>query len=113
MRFTPTHSDYIASWLKKRHIRSAKKQLDDRLFVSERGGKMFQQTVYYAINKMITDANISRKNQNGGHLLRHTAASAMLANGLPLMQVQENLGHSSIQTTEKYLHLLDEQPNHD
>lgn len=113
VRFTPTHSDYIASWLKKRHIRSAKKQLDDRLFVSERGGKMFQQTVYYAINKMITDANISRKNQNGGHLLRHTAASAMLANGLPLMQVQENLGHSSIQTTEKYLHLLDEQPNHD
>lgn len=107
VRFTPAHGEYITAWLKKRRLQSAKKQFDDKLFVSERGGKMFQQTVYYAINKMITQANITGKQQNGGHLLRHTAASAMLANGLPLMQVQENLGHSSLLTTEKYLHLLD------
>lgn len=107
IRFTPTQKEYVAAWLKQRHLRSSKKTFEDRLFVSERGGPMFQQTVYYAINKMLELANITGKKQNGGHLLRHTAASAMLASGLPLMQVQENLGHSSLLTTEKYLHLLD------
>lgn len=107
VRFTPTHADYIAAWLKKLKHRGLVKQFDDRLFVSERGGHMQQQTVYYAINKLLESANITTKQQNGGHLLRHTAASVMLASGLPLKQVQENLGHSSLMTTEKYLHLLD------
>jgi site-specific recombinase XerD len=108
VRFTPMHSDFISAWLKKRRHQSLKKQFVNRLFVSERGGNMQQQTVYYAINKLLEQANITGKQQNGGHLLRHTAASVMLASGLPLKQVQENLGHSSLMTTEKYLHLLDQ-----
>jgi site-specific recombinase XerD len=68
---------------------------------------MSQQTVYYAINQLLRSANIASKQQTGGHLLRHTAASAMLSKGLPLKQVQANLGHVSLMTTEKYLHLLD------
>jgi integrase/recombinase XerC len=107
VRFTPTHADYMTSWIKKRKQFEEKKQFEDRLFVSERGGVMVQQTVYYAINKLLALANITNKQQLGGHLLRHTAASAMLARGLPLIQVQENLGHSSLLTTEKYLHLLE------
>jgi site-specific recombinase XerD len=110
VQFAPTHADYIASWLKKLKYRSMAKRFDDRLFVSERGGVMSQQTVYYAINKLLASANIKTKQQNGGHLLRHTAASVMLASGLPLKQVQENLGHTSLTTTEKYLHLLEQRP---
>ena len=108
VRFTPAHVDYMTAWLKKRRHQGLKKRFGDRLFVSERGGVMSQQTVYYAINKLLEQAKITGKQQYGGHLLRHTAASIMLAKGLPLKQVQENLGHSSLMTTEKYLHLLDE-----
>ena len=107
IQFEPANREYMTSWLKKRHLQSAKKTFEDRLFVSERGGMMFQQTVYYAINKMLKQSNITSKQQNGGHLLRHTAASAMLAKGMALMQVKENLGHSTLLTTEKYLHLLE------
>jgi integrase len=40
------------------------------------------------------------------HDLRHTAAAAWLACGLPLIYVQRQLGHASIQTTEQaYGHL--------
>jgi site-specific recombinase XerD len=111
IRFTPTHSEYVSSWLKKRHAQNSrlKKEFDDRLFVSERGGPMCQQTVYYAVEKLLLQANIKSKQQNGGHLLRHTAASIMLAKGMALKQVQENLGHSSLMTTERYLHLLKQQ----
>jgi len=107
IQFEPKNRDYMASWLKKRHLQSAKKKFEDRLFVSERGGMMFQQTVYYMVSRLLKQANITSKQQNGGHLLRHTAASAMLAKGMALMQVKENLGHSTLLTTEKYLHLLE------
>jgi integrase len=39
------------------------------------------------------------------HSLRHTTASRLLAKGWGLKQVQEYLGHSSINTTMKYAHL--------
>ena len=41
------------------------------------------------------------------HSLRHMAASYALANGAPLTSVSSQLGHTSIRTTERYLHELD------
>ncbi len=40
------------------------------------------------------------------HDLRHTNATVMLKNGIDLHEVKERLGHSSIRTTEGYLHRL-------
>lgn len=43
------------------------------------------------------------------HLLRHTAATRMLANGADVHSVQRLLRHSDIRTTLRYLHLVREQ----
>ena len=40
------------------------------------------------------------------HALRHTHATLMLAASNDIMAVKERLGHSSIETTEKYLHYI-------
>ena len=42
------------------------------------------------------------------HWLRHTAASHQLDAGVPLLVVSQNLRHSTIQTTRKYLHTEDD-----
>ncbi|AZM95845.1 tyrosine-type recombinase/integrase [Vreelandella venusta] len=39
------------------------------------------------------------------HDLRHTCASWMISEGVPLMDVKEVLGHSTVKMTEKYAHL--------
>jgi site-specific recombinase XerD len=41
------------------------------------------------------------------HVLRHTAATLMLENGASIKKVSRHLRHSSIQTTSRYLHILD------
>jgi integrase len=40
------------------------------------------------------------------HDLRHTHASWLLAGGADLKTVMERMGHSQIQTTQKYLHAM-------
>lgn len=46
--------------------------------------------------------NLARK---GAHVLRHSFATNMLAEGADLMAVKELLGHASLQSTEVYTHL--------
>ena len=42
----------------------------------------------------------------GVHALRHSCASLLLANGVPMKQIQEWLGHSDFSTTANvYAHL--------
>ena len=71
------------------------------------GKKLTRQGLWYIIK------NISKKlgldiNNVSPHILRHTFATHLLYNGVPLRHLQELLGHSNISTTQIYTHLSDQ-----
>lgn len=96
------HHPSLIDWLEYRAGQGIEAK---ELFITIRGTPLKQPVVYQLINRYLHKAGIE-KPQMGGHLLRHTAASMMLAEGMTLRRVQENLGHSNITTTERYLHLI-------
>jgi integrase/recombinase XerD len=57
---------------------------------------------------LYVDAMGRKKHRIGGHTLRHSHAVAALKRGLDLRWIQEHMGHASIDTTEQYTRVLDD-----
>lgn len=75
---------------------------DDPIFRSQKGGKLddsqVQRIIKAAAGKVGITGDVSP------HWLRHSHASHALDRGANLVAVRDTLGHSSIATTNKYLH---------
>lgn len=97
-----TYRDELIEYIKYRED-----EPDVYLFPGRDRAMIQPTTIYSRVSSLLTKAGIEDKNQSGAHLLRHTAASLMLDSGMNIRQVQENLGHSSMRTTEVYLHLME------
>jgi len=52
-----------------------------------------------SFSKIINDNNFKKIRL---HDLRHSCATLLLRNGVPMEEIQKWLGHSSIRTTERY-----------
>ncbi|MFS8514877.1 MAG: tyrosine-type recombinase/integrase, partial [Planifilum fulgidum] len=79
----------------------------EALFLNRNRTRLSRKGVYEAIQKYVREANLPPKAANiSPHKLRHTLATLLLSNGENLRVVQEILGHSSIQTTQIYTHVI-------
>jgi integrase/recombinase XerC len=78
----------------------------DYLFLNNQGNKISPRGVRYILNKLIKETSL--KINISPHVLRHTFATHMLENGADLITVQELLGHVSLSTTGKYMHVTNE-----
>ena len=76
---------------------------DSYIFHSQRG-RLTSAGVYYIVKKYLTKIGITG-NKLGGHRLRHTFGRQYLMLGGDLRSLQMIMGHSNIQTTEKYANL--------
>lgn len=72
------------------------------LFVGVRGGRIDQRVVRSVVHRVARLAGVA---DIAPHALRHSAATHMLNGGADLREVQEMLGHSSLQTTQRYTHV--------
>ena len=77
----------------------------DSLLVNKFGDPLSTQAVRNIVKKYVSLAGIERNITP--HSFRHTFASLLLEEGVDLRYIQEFLGHSSISTTQIYLHVAD------
>lgn len=81
----------------------ARKENNDFVFTSERGGQLTTRTAQKVFEKALKISNI--KKDATFHSLRHSFATHLLENGVDIRYLQEILGHQNIRTTQKYTHV--------
>ena len=73
------------------------------LLLSKRQKRLSNASVWHLTRKYVRLAGIDK--QASPHTLRHSFASTVLRNGGSLVTVKELLSHRSLRTTERYLHV--------
>ena len=76
-------------------------------FLTKKGLKLNDTFVYRLINSYFSA--VSEKVKKSPHILRHSFATDLLAQGVDLRLVQEFLGHQNIATTQIYTHVTNKQ----
>jgi integrase/recombinase XerD len=79
---------------------------DDPVFRSERGGALDRSAVGRLVKAAAARAGLSAEIST--HWLRHAHASHSLDHGAPLHVLRESLGHASLATTSRYVHVRPE-----
>lgn len=75
----------------------------DSLFVNAAGKGISEQGIAITLARIAENAQISRRVTP--HMIRHTVATLLLRYGADLRIVQEVLGHASVTTTQRYVHV--------
>ncbi|MCH5334536.1 MAG: tyrosine-type recombinase/integrase [Alistipes sp.] len=72
------------------------------LFLTSKGERISRSAAYRAVKEGLTRAGVQGK--KSPHVLRHTFATHLLNDGADMREIQELLGHTSLQATQVYTH---------
>ena len=78
------------------------KSEEKALFLSEKGGRISRTTVYRVVQAVLIRSGVPGK--KSPHVLRHTFATHLLNDGADMREIQELMGHASLQATQVYTH---------
>lgn len=99
-------SDIKRYVIKARTIRTKQNnhRNDQALFISERGQRITGNAIYERLQRLAKNAGI--RTPLPLHSLRHSIATHLLEAGMSLENISRFLGHSSLESTQIYTHLL-------
>jgi site-specific recombinase XerD len=81
---------------------------DGAVFVNGRGSPLSRMGVWKILQKHVARSGLTKRVTP--HTLRHSFATHLLESGYDIRTVQELLGHSNVQTTMIYTHVLNRGP---
>lgn len=100
---TPQTSELITLYIRKHRPRATGQ---DRLFVNSRGDELTRDGVAYVLDKYSSCARhkgrLDIPEKVTPHMMRHSKATHLVSDGVPIHVVSQILGHSSVTTTEIY-----------
>lgn len=92
----------------KRYLKERKDILPSSpLFLSKRNKRINSGSVWHLVRKYLKQAQIE-KDKLSPHTLRHTFATTLLKQGENILTIKELLSHRNLRTTERYLHIHDD-----
>lgn len=87
-----------------------KAKREPALFISQKGGRMQSQSMYVRLKLLLqrTDDIHLKSKEITLHGLRHSIATHLLESGMALKQISQFLGHSSLDSTQIYTRLIEQ-----
>jgi integrase/recombinase XerD len=114
---TPASTAAVETYLLHRSVTDgvAVDDLTGPLFVTSTGGRLDRHAVFRLVRRLAERAGIPAAAQLSPHSLRHAFATTARAEGVPLEDVQDAMGHADPRTTRRYdrdRHNLDRDPSY-
>lgn len=106
--FNKTNAGYLQEYVYDWRPVIVKDKKDDAFFIGQRGVRMQTQSMALRLKilqQRTDDITLQQKNVRL-HVLRHSIATHLLQNGMSLEKIARFLGHSSLESTQIYTHLV-------
>lgn len=109
--FNTTASKILQDWVFEYRTILIYDKTEPKLFINRLGKPLSAGTLSNRLKRLVSQSENILLNQKNItlHSLRHSIATHLLANGMDIQKVQRFLGHSSLETTQIYTHLIEEQ----
>jgi len=106
-----TGLNHLQNYLYESRPRFTKDDKQEMFFVSQRGLRMNGQSMLLRLKILIqrVDNTELQSKDVGLHTLRHSIATHLLQNGMKLEAIAKFLGHSSLESTQIYTHLVEQE----
>lgn len=111
--FNKANAKYIEEYLYDCRPLMVNDKKEEAFFISQRGKRMESQSMGLRLKllQQRTD-NIALQEKNVRlHVLRHSIATHLLQNGMNLEKISRFLGHSSLESTQVYTHIVEADKN--
>lgn len=109
--FNKTGAKYLQDYIYDHRPTLLKDKKESRLFISVTGKPMIGGTLYSRLKmlQLLTEDTELQQKQVTLHNLRHSIATHLLQAGMGLEKIARFLGHSSLESTQIYTHLVEQQ----
>jgi integrase/recombinase XerD len=111
--FNESASKYLQEWIYDHRPSMMKERKEDALFISQGGRRLDGQTMAIRLKLLQQRSDQTRLQEKNvrPHVLRHSIATHLLQNGMDLEKIGRFLGHSSLESTQVYTHIVEAERN--